>query len=145
MKKTFLLFVFSLIAFAVKAQEFSLPVSFKAEIRNRYSMNENKTDSEDLKEPLLVSFDGKRLLCKWESGKVFCDKQINSYKEFKNFKGRTSIGYALEEVNENGLISYIILVRNFDSLDMVDEIKFPFMSSDGMIFSYTIFYGFTDY
>ena len=127
-----------------KAQEFNLPIKFQSDYEMKESLGESlKTN--DLKEILTITFDGKRLLCKWQSVKIFCDKEISNYPIIKNFKGETSIIYALEEKNNDGLISYILIERRFESFAMVDSIKFPYMSNDGMIYNYTIFTGYTDY
>ena len=111
------------------SQEFNLPIKFVAEYEDDYYLG-GETINSDLKEEMTVSFDGKTLICKWASGKIFTQKEISNYKILK-LDDPKSIIYALETEADNGLIKYILIERQFETYAMVNIIKFPYMLKMG--------------
>lgn len=141
MKRILFLILFTIIAKYSTAQEFDLPVSFKAEYETEITMGKEwDCNYSDLKDNLNISFNGKIISITYDNGDVFLKENVIAYKKEKRIKNGKleSIFYSIE-IKKDGYISYIILEKNVNAISGSIDIKIPILLDDGYVFSYIIY------
>jgi hypothetical protein len=128
MKKQILITILFFVVFTAKSQE-SFTVDYNMTV---IVGRERPLDYQEMKTPIKVFFDDKKLTMVYTSGKPYLDWEIDEIKKKPSENGDL---YILR-VEEEGFIQYVLIKK--DSLGF--EIRLPSMV-DGFIIGYDYFVG----
>lgn len=143
MMKTITLLAFSILINLPMLSQSAPLIKFRVTEKSESKIGEEWDFSyEELRTPMIIEFDGQILNMYYENGNKYYKVIVQSYNKRDVIKrDRKEAEVYTLKVEEKGLVNYIIIVKNFLILDIVNEIRLPYVDENGQTQMYWLFQG----
>ncbi len=143
MKKTITLLAFSILINLPMMPQSAPLIKFRVTEKSESKIGEEWDFSyEELRTPMIIEFDGQILNMYYENGNKYYKVIVQSYNKRDVIKrDRKEAEVYTLKVEEKGLVNYIIIVKNFLILDIVNEIRLPYVDENGQTQMYWLYQG----